>query len=50
MPSPSDGEAPLSVTFTESDSIPVAKSLYEIDYEGDGIVDASAQTSDALFA
>ena len=50
IPSPTEGESPLSVTFTETDSIPLAKALYEIDYEGDSIVDASAQTPDALFA
>ncbi len=49
-PSPSEGQAPLSVTFTESDSIPIVRTLYEMDYDGDGIVDASAQTSDALFS
>ena len=49
-PTPSEGQAPLSVSFSVDDTIPAAKTLYEIDYEGDGIIDASAQTPDALFA
>lgn len=44
---PSSGPAPLTVTFTIDSSVTNA-TRYQLDYEGDGIIDASATTFDGL--
>lgn len=45
--SPSSGPAPLDVTFTIESNVPDA-ALFELDYEGDGTVDASSATFDGM--
>jgi hypothetical protein len=40
---PASGQAPLDVKFTVDDTIPRAKVLYQFDWEGDGVVDETAQ-------
>ena len=45
--SPSSGPAPLTVTFS-IDSAGINATLYRLDYEGDGTIDASASTIDGL--
>lgn len=45
---PAAGQAPLAVKFTVDDTIPKAKALYEIDYDGDGVADLSVPTHDGL--
>ena len=46
---PAEGQVPLSVSFSVDDTIPAAKTLYEMDY-GDGTAGASAQTAFGLFS
>jgi hypothetical protein len=40
---PASGQALLDVKFTVDDTIPKAKVLYQFDWEGDGVVDETAQ-------
>ena len=44
---PASGPAPLTVTFTIDSGVANA-TLYQLDYEGDGIIDASARTLGGL--
>ncbi|MBI5694412.1 MAG: PKD domain-containing protein [Nitrospirae bacterium] len=49
-PYPTAGLAPLDVSFTVDDSIPAEKVMYELDFEGDGVVDVFAQELSALMS
>lgn len=47
-PYPVSGTAPLEVSFSVDESIPAAGTLYELDFDGDGLADVSAPDLDTL--